>query len=190
ALIIASPIILVTAIAIKLFDPGPIFFRQVRLTRYDQKFNVYKFRTIKNEFNGLTPEQAFAKMGRADLAAAYRKNGDFVDGDPRISRLGMHLRRFSIDELPQLFNVVKGDLSLVGPRALVPSELDLYTKRYAILSVRSGLTGLAVVSGRRDISFDERRQLDLYYVQNWTFLGDLVILIKTVRIVISHKGAF
>ena len=190
ALIIASPVMLLTALAIKIFDPGPVFFRQVRLTRYDQKFKVYKFRTIKNKYNGLSPEQAFAKMERPDLAAAYRKNGDFINGDPRISRIGKQLRRFSIDELPQLINVVKGDISLVGPRALVPSELDMYTKRYAILSVRSGLTGLAVVSGRRDISFDERRQLDLYYVQNWTFWGDLVILVKTVKAVLSHKGAF
>ena len=190
ALVIASPLILLTAIAIKLFDPGPIFFRQDRLTRFDQKFKVYKFRTNKIEYNGMTPEEAFSKMERPDLASAYRKNGDFIQDDPRISKLGHFLRRYSIDELPQLINVVAGDLSLVGPRALVPGELELYAKRHAILSVRSGLTGLAVVSGRRDISFDERRQLDLYYVQNWTLWGDLVILVKTIRVVLTHKGAF
>ncbi|MCL4357670.1 sugar transferase [Patescibacteria group bacterium] len=188
-LIIASPFMLLIAIAIKVFDSGPVFFRQVRLTRYDQKFKVYKFRTNKIEFNGLTPEEAFAKLGRPDLAKTYRKNGDFLPNDPRISAIGRFLRKFSLDELPQLINVVKGDLSLVGPRALIPQELELYTKRYAILSVRSGLTGLAVVSGRRNISFDERRQLDLYYVQNWSLWNDLVILIKTVWIVLRHKGA-
>ena len=190
ALIIASPIMLLAALAIKLFDSGPVFFRQDRLTRYDQKFKVYKFRTNKIAFNGMSPEEAFAKMNRPDLANAYRKNGDFIQDDPRISKIGHFLRCYSIDELPQLINVVMGDLSLVGPRALVPDELELYAKRHAILSVRSGLTGLAVVSGRRDISFDERRQLDLYYVQNWTLWGDLVILIKTFKVIVTHKGAF
>ena len=147
ALIIASPVMLVTALAIKLSDPGPVFFRQVRLTRFDEKFKVYKFRTNKVEFNGMSPEEAFTKMGKPELAKAYRSNGDYIDNDPRISKIGHLLRKYSIDELPQLINVVKGDLSLVGPRALVPNELELYAKRYAILSVRSGLTGLAVVSG-------------------------------------------
>jgi lipopolysaccharide/colanic/teichoic acid biosynthesis glycosyltransferase len=91
--------------------------------------------------------------------------------------------------LPQLFNVVKGDLSLVGPRALIPEELSIYEKKHAILSVKSGLTGLAQVSGRRSIDFNERRQLDVFYVQNWSFWLDLVILIKTVRVVLSGRGA-
>jgi lipopolysaccharide/colanic/teichoic acid biosynthesis glycosyltransferase len=91
--------------------------------------------------------------------------------------------------LPQLFNVLRGDISMVGPRALVPEELAKYSRKHTILSVRSGLTGLAQVSGRRDISFDERRKLDIYYVQNWTFRGDLIILIRTVWIVLFHRGA-
>ncbi len=188
ALVITSPIMLLAAIAIKIFDPGPVFFRQIRLTRFDQKFNVYKFRCNKMEFNGLLPEEAFAKMGKPELIKEYRKNGDRIDNDPRISKIGRFLRKYSIDELPQLINVLKGDISIVGPRALVPNELEQYAKRYAILSVRSGLTGLAVVSGRRDISFDERRQLDLYYVQNWSLWGDLVILLKTIKVVLGHKG--
>jgi lipopolysaccharide/colanic/teichoic acid biosynthesis glycosyltransferase len=85
--------------------------------------------------------------------------------------------------------VVRGDISLVGPRALIPEELAIYAKRHMILSVKSGLTGLAQVSGRRNISFDERRKLDLYYVQNWSFWNDLVILVKTIWIVLFHKGA-
>ncbi len=188
--IIASPFMLIIAIAIKLSDGhGPILFHQTRLTRFNQKFEAYKFRTNKLEFNGLTPEEAFNKIGRPELAKTYRSNGDFIPNDPRITSIGQFLRKTSLDELPQLINVVKGDISLVGPRALIPQELAAYTKRHTILSVRSGLTGLAQVSGRRGISFDERRQLDIYYVQNWSFWLDLIILSKTVWTVLSHKGA-
>ena len=102
---------------------------------------------------------------------------------------GKFLRATSLDELPQLINVLKGDLSLVGPRALIPAELSAYEKRHTILSVKSGLTGLAQVSGRRNISFEERRKLDMYYVQNWSFWMDLVILLKTVRVVLTGEGA-
>jgi lipopolysaccharide/colanic/teichoic acid biosynthesis glycosyltransferase len=91
--------------------------------------------------------------------------------------------------LPQLFNVFRGDLSLVGPRALVPEELSIYEKRHTILAVKSGLTGLAQVSGRRNISFDERRKLDVFYVQNWSFWMDLMILVKTIRVVFGGTGA-
>jgi lipopolysaccharide/colanic/teichoic acid biosynthesis glycosyltransferase len=133
----------------------------------------------------MSPEEAFAKMGKPELIKVYRDNGDQVANDPRVSKLGKLLRRTSLDELPQLFNVIKGDISLVGPRPLVPSELSLYEKRHAILSVKSGLTGLAQVSGRRSINFEERRTLDLYYVQNWTFWLDLVILAKTVRVILN-----
>jgi len=188
-LIIASPFMLIIALLELLSGSGSIFFRQVRLTRYDQKFTVYKFRTQYKVLDGTTPEEAFAKLGHPELAKIYRQNGDCLENDPRITKLGHFLRWTSLDELPQLINVLKGDLSLVGPRALIPQELSKYTKRYTILSVRSGLTGLAQVSGRRDINFDERRQLDLYYVQNWTIWGDLVILLKTFLVVIRHKGA-
>ena len=188
-LIIASPFMLIIALLELMSGSGSIFFRQVRLTRYDQKFTVYKFRTQYKELDGTTPEEAFIKLGKPELAKIYRQNGDCLENDPRVTKLGHFLRRTSLDELPQLINVLKGDLSLVGPRALIPQELSKYAKRYTILSVRSGLTGLAQVSGRRDINFDERRQLDLYYVQNWTIWGDLVILLKTFLVVIRHKGA-
>ena len=128
-------------------------------------------------------------IGRADLAKKYRDNGDFVEKDPRVTKIGRILRTSSIDELPQLFNVIKGDISLVGPRALVPQELDQYPSKHHILSVKSGMTGLAQVSGRLDISFEERRRLDLYYVQNWSFTLDLTILIRTIRAVLSGNGA-
>jgi exopolysaccharide biosynthesis polyprenyl glycosylphosphotransferase len=188
-LIIALPFMLLIAIAELLSGSGSIFFRQVRLTRFNQRFKVYKFRTQYKKYDGTTPEEAFGKIGRPELAKEYRENGDFLEKDPRITPLGRFLRRASLDELPQLINVVRGDLSLVGPRALIPQELDVYAKRHAILSVKSGMTGLAQVSGRRDISFEERRKLDLYYVQNWSFGGDLVILLKTIWIVLFHEGA-
>ncbi len=187
-LIITSPFLLIITVLIKL-SGGEAFFRQTRLTRFNQEFRVFKFRTLIPEYNGLSPEKAFAKMGKPELIDEYRKGGDQLAHDPRFSRLGRLLRATSMDELPQLFNVLKGDLSLVGPRALVPEELDLYEKRHAILSVKSGLTGLAQVSGRRNISFDERRKLDMYYVQNWSFWLDIIILIKTIRVVLTGEGA-
>lgn len=189
ALVLLSPVLLIIAIAELLSGSGSVFFRHTRLTRFNNKFKVFKFRTQYKKYDGTTPEQAFEKMGRPELGKIYRENGDFLPDDPRITKLGRFLRRTSLDELPQLINVAKGDISLVGPRALIPEELEVYDKRHAILSVKSGMTGLAQVSGRRNISFEERRKLDLYYVQNWTFWGDIVILVRTVWIVLFHKGA-
>lgn len=186
-LILASPFIILVYLTLLIFGGGSVFYRQTRLTRFNHKFRVYKFRTMKKQYNGISPEAAFTKMGKPELIEQYRSQGDQLPHDPRVSRLGRFLRKTSLDELPQLLNVVKGDISLVGPRALVPEELSVYEKRHAILSVKSGLTGLAQVSGRRDISFDERRQLDMFYVQNWSFWLDLVILLKTVRAVL--RGA-
>lgn len=128
-------------------------------------------------------------MGRPDLLKQYRENGDKLDRDPRVSRIGRFIRKYSLDELPQLFNVLKGDISLVGPRALDAFELEQYAKKNLILSVKSGITGLAVISGRSDIPFEERRRLDLYYVQNWSFWGDIVILARTFSVVLFHRGA-
>jgi exopolysaccharide biosynthesis polyprenyl glycosylphosphotransferase len=188
-LIITSPIMLLIVISVLLSNNGSVFFRQIRLTRFNRKFTVYKFRTQYAKYDGTTPEEAFRMMGKPELATRYRDNGDFLEKDPRITPLGRFLRRSSLDELPQLINVVSGDISLVGPRALIPQELALYTKRHAILSVKSGMTGLAQISGRRGISFEERRKLDLFYVQNWSFWNDMVILAKTFWIVMFHKGA-
>jgi exopolysaccharide biosynthesis polyprenyl glycosylphosphotransferase len=189
-LLIASPFMLAIALLILLFGgKGSIFFRQIRLTRYDQEFRVFKFRTAKAEFNGLTHEEAFRKLGKPELLKTFHENGEFLPNDPRYSRIGLFLRKTSLDELPQIFNVLKGDLSLVGPRALVPHELSHFEKRHAILSVKSGITGLAQVSGRKSINFDERRKLDVYYVQNWSFWLDVVILFKTIRVVFRGEGA-
>jgi exopolysaccharide biosynthesis polyprenyl glycosylphosphotransferase len=187
-LVLASPIILLISIA-ELFVGGDIFFRQARLTRFNQEFRVYKFESQYKKYLGTTPEEAFAMIGRPELAKKYRENGDFLANDPRIHPLGRFLRKTSLDEIPQLFNVLKGDISLVGPRALVPQELSLFEKRHKILSVKSGLTGLAQVSGRRNISFEERRKLDMYYVQNWSFWLDIIILFKTIRVVLRGEGS-
>ena len=191
-LVIALSFMLVIAIVEKLSDlRAPIFYKDPRLTRFGTTTKIYKFRTLKEEYNGLTPEQAFTKMGRPELIKQYREGGDQIPNDPRFTKIGSFLRKTSLDEIPQLFNVVKGDISLVGPRALQLGEFEKYgyDRKELILAIKSGLTGLAQVSGRKDISFQERRKLDLYYVQNWSFWLDMVILVKTVRVVISRIGA-
>jgi exopolysaccharide biosynthesis polyprenyl glycosylphosphotransferase len=186
-LIVASPFMLLIALAERL-SGGPVFFRQERLTRFNTPVRIFKFRTHSMAYNGLSPEEAFEKMGRLDLLKEYREHADSLPRDPRVSRLGHFLRNTKLDELPQLINVVRGDLSLVGPRAIIRAEMDQYDKKNLILSVKSGLTGLAQISGRADISFEERRKLDLFYVQNWSFWNDMVILVKTVWIVLRRKG--
>lgn len=188
-LIISAIPMVIISICIKLSGGGSIFFRQDRLTRFDQRFKVFKFRTQYAKYDGTTPEQAFDMMGKPELAKEYRANGDFLPHDPRVTPIGRFLRATSLDELPQIINVLRGDISMVGPRALIPEELAAYKKRHTILSVKSGVTGLAQVSGRRDITFEERRTLDLYYVQNWSLWLDIVILAKTVRAVLGARGA-
>ena len=188
--LIASPLILIILLIQKLLSPkDPAFYYDKRLTRFNRTFGLLKFRTIRQEYSGLTPEDAFKKMGRPELAKEYRKNGDQLAEDPRYTRFGQFLRKTSIDELPQLFNVIKGDISLVGPRALQPHELKDYGDRGLLLSIKSGITGLAQVSGRRDISFGERRSLDIYYIQNWSPLLDLQIFFRTIAIVLRRDGA-
>ncbi len=190
ATIVALIPMLVIWVVSKLSDihHSPIY-KDERLSRYNKRINIYKFRSMKPEYSGLSPEEAFTKMGKPQLIERYRKNGDYLKNDPRVTKLGRFLRSTSLDELPQLFNVLKGDISLVGPRALVPGELKNYGDRSLLLSVKSGLTGLAQVSGRRDISFDERRALDIYYIQNWTIRMDLSILLRTIAVVLLRKGA-
>ena len=187
---VASPFMLMIALISKLTEPrAPIFFKQKRLSRFNQPVYIYKFRTMKQEFSGMSPEDAFTKMGKPELSKTYRDNGDQLDKDPRVTAFGRFLRSTSLDELPQLFNVLRGDISLVGPRALVPAELNQYPNKSLILSVKSGLTGLAQVSGRRNISFEDRRALDIYYVQNWTLLLDIQIILKTAYSVLLQRGA-
>ena len=137
----------------------------------------------------MTAEEAFLKMGKPELIKKYRKNGDFIKNDPRVTKIGRFLRRTSFDELPQVFNILRGDISLIGPRALLPGELRDYGDRSLILTVKSGLTGFAQVSGRRDMSFEERRALDIYYVRNWSLGLDFSIFFKTIAAVLKRDGA-
>ncbi len=189
ALIITSPIMVLLTVIVKLTEPrAPILFKPERTGRYGNNTPIYKFRSMYQAYSNMSPEEGFTKMGKPELIKQYRENGDQLPNDPRVTPIGRFMRKTSLDELPQLINVVKGDISLVGPRALDPFELDQYSKKNLILAVKSGLTGLAQVSGRRDISFEERRKLDLYYVQNWSFWMDLVILVKTVRVVLGGRG--
>lgn len=190
ALIVAAIPMGIIWLAEKLSDPSaPAIYADTRLSRYNRHFKIYKFRSMKPEYCGITPEEAFIKMGKPQLIKKYRDNGDMIKNDPRITKLGKFLRTTSLDELPQLWNVLRGDISLVGPRALVPGELHHYGDRSLLLSVKSGLTGLAQVSGRRDISFEERRALDVYYIQNWSLGLDLRILFQTIGVVLFRKGA-
>lgn len=188
--VIALPFMVFICLLILIFDPrGGIFYKDIRLTRFGTMRKIYKFRTLKRVYSGITPEQAFGKMGKPELFKKYLAGGDQIVNDPRISRVGRFLRRTSLDELPQFYNIIKGDISLVGPRALQPQELELHDKKDLILAIKSGLTGLAQVSGRRDISTEERRKLDLYYVQNWSLWLDLIIIAKTFRVVLRRIGA-
>lgn len=188
ALIILSPVLLVVALLIKLFDPGSVVFRQTRITRFNRQFTAYKFRTMRAEFSGRDPMQVFRELGRGELVEEFKRHRQLND-DPRVSGLGKFLRRTSIDELPQFWNVLKGDISLVGPRARLPEELEFYKgKESLLLSVKTGLTGLAQVSGRSDISFEERVKLDLFYVQNWSFWLDVKILFRTLGEVVKGSG--
>ena len=190
AIIIAAIPMAIIWLISKLSDPkhSPIYTDE-RLTRYNRKFRCYKFRSMKPEYSGMTAEEAFTKMGKANLIKKYRADGDYMKNDPRITKLGHFIRKTSLDELPQLFNILKGDISLIGPRALLPGELRNYGDRSLILTVKSGLTGLAQVSGRRDIPFEERRALDIYYVMNWSLAMDAQIFFKTIATVLKRDGA-
>lgn len=189
-LVVALPFMLIVAAIIKLSEPqAKVIYKTGRLSRFGKKVSVLKFRSMKHTYNNMSPEEAFRKMGKPELAKEYRASGDQLEHDPRTSRIGRFIRQTSLDELPQLFNVVKGDISLVGPRALVPQELRQYHNKNLILSVKSGLTGLAQVSGRRNISFEERRALDIYYIQNWSLGLDIQIILKTVMSVLLRRGA-
>ena len=190
AIIITAIPMLITWIVLKLSDfRHSAIYSDERLTQYNRKFKCYKFRSMKPEYSGMPAEKAFVLMGKPELVKKYRKNGDYMKNDPRITKVGRFIRRTSIDELPQLFNILKGDISLIGPRALKPEELRSYGDRSLLLTVKSGLTGFAQVSGRRDISFEERRALDIYYVRNWSLGLDLSIFFKTIAVVLRGEGA-
>jgi exopolysaccharide biosynthesis polyprenyl glycosylphosphotransferase len=183
------PIMLVLAILQKLLNPGPVLYVSQRLSQFSKPVHLLKFRTMRPEFGKKDASHEFEEMGRPDLAAEYRKHHK-VTNDPRVTRFGQFLRATSLDELPQIFNVLHGDLSLVGPRPILPQEVKFDSGRTALLhSVKSGVTGLWQVSGRSELSFEERIELELYYAQNWSFWLDLRILFKTIGVVLRKTGA-
>ena len=190
AIVLTAVPMLVIWLILKCREPRqPAIYTDERLTRYNRRFKCYKFRSMKPEYSGMTAEAAFIKMGKPELIKKYRKGGDYLKNDPRITKFGHFIRKTSLDELPQLFNVLKGDISLIGPRALLPGELRDYGDRSLILTVKSGLTGFAQVSGRRDIPFEERRALDIYYVRNWSLTLDMQIFFRTIAAVFKGEGA-
>ena len=173
----------------KIFNPGPIFYKSKRLGLHGKTIYTYKFRSMMQKYSGEKAEDIFAKMGRDDLVAEYIAHRK-VKHDPRITWFGNILRVTSIDELPQIFNVILGEMSLVGPRPIIKEERTYYKHRAPLLfSVRPGITGLWQVSGRSDLSFNERVELELFYAQNWSFWLDIKILFKTIGAVIARRGA-
>lgn len=183
ALILAFPVLLVAMIAIKLEDRGPVFFRQRRVGLHGEEFDCLKLRSMCVDAEA----RLAALQSQNEGAGVLFKMKD----DPRITRVGKFIRRYSIDELPQLWNTMVGDMSLVGPRPALPKEVALYdsdTRRR--LRVRPGLTGLWQVSGRSSLSWEDTVRLDLYYVDNWSFVQDIMILLKTAKAVIGSDGAY
>jgi exopolysaccharide biosynthesis polyprenyl glycosylphosphotransferase len=188
-IIITSPLLLAIFIIKKLVDRGPAFYISKRLSRFSEPIGLIKFRSMGARYGTKDAADEFIAMGRKDLAKEYEKNRKIED-DPRITKFGVWLRKTSIDELPQIFNVLRGDISLVGPRPILPQEVKMARGRTALLhSVKSGMTGLWQVSGRSELSFDDRIELELFYAQNWTFWLDIKILFKTFWIVVRGRGA-
>jgi exopolysaccharide biosynthesis polyprenyl glycosylphosphotransferase len=181
-LLLTAPILLAAAIAIKLDSPGPVLFRQTRVGRDSKPFAILKLRSMVQNAEELL----------IDLTDANEADGPLfkIKDDPRITRVGRIIRRMSIDELPQLWNVLRGEMSLVGPRPALHSETESWDAPLSQrLRVKPGLTGMWQVNGRSDTSFEDYSRLDLYYVDNWSLLTDIAILVKTVPVVLTSKGA-
>jgi len=182
-LIVLSPVLLAIAIAVKLSSPGPAIYRSVRPGIGGKPFSCFKFRTMRER----------ADQVQADLETLNEKSGALfkIRHDPRLTTVGRLLRRFSLDELPQLMNVIRGEMSLVGPRPLPIRDFnrldEWHRKRYLVLP---GITGLWQVSGRAELDFDDLVRLDFLYLERWSILLDLVILLKTIPAVVSRRGAF
>ena len=183
SLILLSPLMALIALAIVLEDRGPVLFTQPRIGRDGHTFRCFKFRSMY--LDAESQERALREaMGQA--GALWK-----MERDPRVTRIGRFIRRYSLDELPQLFNVLRGEMSLVGPRPQQRWEVDTYTEwEHRRLRVRPGMTGLWQVSGRSKLSFEEAIRLDLYYVDNWSMTADLVIMAKTVGAVFNATGAY
>ena len=181
--IIFIPIYLFIGLLIKIDSKGPVFFKQKRMTKDCRIFYIYKFRTMYADAEDRLKD--LIKYNEADGPIFKMKN------DPRITRFGKFLRKFSIDELPQIINVLKGELSLVGPRPPIPSEVEKYDEwEMKRLNVKQGITGLWQISGRSELSFEEMARLDLYYIQNWSIEMDIKIILKTIPAVLFGRGAY
>ncbi len=188
-LIVLSPVFLILMLLQKIFSPGPVFYISNRLSQFSKPVRLIKFRTMGTKYGSRDAAVEFREMDREDLALEYEKNRKVVK-DPRITRFGNFLRVTSLDELPQIVNVLRGDLSLVGPRPILPQEVKFSRGKAALLhSVKSGVTGLWQVSGRSELTFDERIELETFYAQNWSFWLDIKILFKTIAVVVRKQGA-
>lgn len=183
-LALLSPLLLITAILIKSESVGPVFYQQERVGRWGRKFRMYKFRSMYQDADGL----------RASLLDDNEMDGGVIfkiRHDPRITKVGKFIRRASIDELPQLINVLKGEMSLVGPRPALQSEVDLYSlKDRRRLMLTPGITCLWQVNGRSEIPFDQQVKLDLAYMESQSLWEDIKIIAKTIPAIVSGKGAF
>jgi lipopolysaccharide/colanic/teichoic acid biosynthesis glycosyltransferase len=181
--VLSTPVWIAAAIAIKVTSPGPVLFRQERVGRRGRRFFVYKMRTMVVD----------AEDRLRDLALLNEADGPLfkIRSDPRVTPIGRILRKLSLDELPQLLNVLKGEMSLVGPRPALPSEVTHWNPElFDRLRVQPGITGMWQVRGRSDSSFAQYQRWDLYYVDNWSIAHDLAILARTVPVVLSQKGAY
>jgi exopolysaccharide biosynthesis polyprenyl glycosylphosphotransferase len=182
-LVAISPLLALIALAIKLDSPGPVLHRRQVMGVNGRQFFALKFRTMY--VNG---DEILAKQ--PELQAQLARNHK-LKADPRVTRLGAILRRYSLDELPQLFNVLRHDMALVGPRMISPAEMAMYNEwDMNLLTVRPGITGLWQVSGRSDVSYEERVRLDMHYIRNWTIWLDLQLLMQTIPAVFLGKGAY
>lgn len=180
AIIILGPLLIVIALLIFILYPGPVFFNQKRLGQYGKEFCIYKFRTMVVNAEDIL-------KSNSSLYAEYVKNSFSLDTnrDPRVTKLGKFLRQTSLDELPQFFNVVKGDMSLVGPRPIVQEEIKHYDgQTQAFLSVKPGITGYWQVSGRDDIHYPERVDVEMHYISNHNVWLDIYIIMKTITSVV------
>jgi Undecaprenyl-phosphate galactose phosphotransferase WbaP len=190
-ILLAAPYIILTfviiMVLIKLDSRGPVFYRQARIGRFGRKFHVYKFRTmVQNADQILQTYLENSPELKSEWLATHK-----LKQDPRVTRIGAILRKLSLDELPQLWNIIIGDMSLVGPRPIVDAEVEKYGKCFDLyIKVRPGLTGLWQVSGRNDTTYERRVELDEYYVLNRSLRLDLQILWKTVFVVVKKDGAY
>jgi exopolysaccharide biosynthesis polyprenyl glycosylphosphotransferase len=184
-LVFSTPVWLLIAVAIKLDSPGPVLLRQKRLGYRGQPFDCYKFRSMYANADQMA-DQLRSEVPPADERGKFK-----IRHDPRRTRVGSIIRSVSIDELPQILNVIKGDMSLVGPRPPLPSEYERYEDwEKARLELPPGMTGLWQVRGRSDIDFNEMVLMDLYYIENWSLRLDFQILLQTIPAVLSRRGAY